>query len=225
VPLEPDSNDEVPRSIGRVLDLLEIVIAEQECNLTTAASLSDLTPTTALRHLRALDARGYVARDENGTFSPGPTLYRISAGLRSDGPVDRLIATAQPHLDVLAQTTGESTYLALSDGRSASYIAAAEGTHAIRHVGWIGQHVSLDRTAVGAAFAEPGALQVRTGAVEADITANSIALPSVDALDVAISVLGPEHRMRAEAKSVSAQLKRAHMALITDLGIDQAVAS
>ena len=44
--------DVVPRTVGRVLDLLEIVLAEKSCNLTAAAASSGLTPTTALRHLR-----------------------------------------------------------------------------------------------------------------------------------------------------------------------------
>ena len=48
----------LPRSIARVLDLFEIVLATSRCNLTTAANASELTPTTALRYLRALEARG-----------------------------------------------------------------------------------------------------------------------------------------------------------------------
>lgn len=217
---------EVPRSIGRVLDLLEIVLAEVECNLTTAATLSELTPTTALRHLRALEARGYVSRDVDGRFRAGPTLFRIAAGLRNDGPIERLIAAAQPYLDELAESTGESTYLAVGDGRTATYVAAAEGTHAIRHVGWVGQHVALDGTAVGAALRSPGQVCVRDGAVEADITALSLGLPAVDAMHVAISVLGPAHRMNtAKQRGATAALKNAVASLIRDLRLEEEVAS
>jgi DNA-binding IclR family transcriptional regulator len=217
---------EVPRSIGRVLDLMEIVLAEVECNLTTAAILSDLTPTTALRHLRALEARGYVSRNVDGQFSAGPTLFRIAAGLRTDGPIDRLIAAAQPYLDQLAESTGESTYLAVGDGRTATYVAAAEGTHAIRHVGWVGQHVALDGTAVGAALGTPGKVCVRDGAVEADITALSLALPTVDALHAAVSVLGPAHRMKTGKQSrATAALQAAVASLVRDLRLEEEVAS
>ena len=62
-------------------------------------------------------------------------------------------ATAQPHLDRLAERTGESTYLAVSDGRTATYVATAESSRAIRHVGWVGQNVDLSGTALGAALA------------------------------------------------------------------------
>ena len=190
----------VPRSIARVLDLFEIVLAERNCNLTAAANASELTPTTALRYLRALEARGYVDRNESGDFSAGPTILRIAASLRGGTILDRLAAVAQPHLEALAERTGESTYLAVSDGHTATYIATAESPRAIRHVGWIGQDVTLDGTALGAALAEPGAAATRTGAVEADITAMSRALPANGKLGIAVSIVGPEHRFTAEQR-------------------------
>lgn len=184
----------VPRSIGRVLDLFEIVLSERTCNLTAAANASELTPTTALRYLRALEARGYVDRDESGDFSAGPTILRIAASLRGATVLDRLAVVAQPRLDQLAQLTGESAYLAVSDGRTGTYIATAESPRAIRHVGWVGQDVDLHRSALGAALDEPGLTVTRTGAIEADITAMSRALPSNGKLGLAVSIVGPEHR-------------------------------
>lgn len=203
------SNDEagVPRSIARVLDLFEIVVAERNCNLTTAAAASELTPTTALRYLRALEARGYVGRDESGNFSAGPTILRLAASLRSGTLLDRLAATAQPHLAALATQTGESTYLAVSDGRTGTYVATAESTRAIRHVGWIGQNVDLQDSALGAALSAPGTVATRTGAIEADITAMSRALPNTNKVGIAISIVGPQHRFTAE------QIASHHIAL------------
>ncbi len=84
----------VPRSVGRVLDLLEIVLADPGCNLTMAAAASGLTPTTALRHLRALEARGYLDRDADGLYFQGPTILRIAASLRDGGDLDRLVSRA-----------------------------------------------------------------------------------------------------------------------------------
>jgi DNA-binding IclR family transcriptional regulator len=188
----------VPRSIARVLDLFEIVLAERTCNLTAAANASELTPTTALRYLRALEARGYVDRDESGDFSAGPTILRLAASLQGGTVLDRLAAIAQPHLDELARLTGESTYLAVSDGRIGTYIATAESPRAIRHVGWIGQDVDLDGSALGAALADPDTVATRTGAVEADITAMSRALPANGKLGIAVSIVGPEHRFTTE---------------------------
>ena len=213
-------NDAVPRSVGRVLDLLEIVLAEQSCTLTAAASASALTPTTALRHLRALEARGYLDRDTDGVFTPGPTMLRIAAALRDDGPLERLVAAAQPLLDSLARDTGESAYLAVSDGRLATYVATAESDRAIRHVGWVGQNVPLDTTAVGEALTAPGITAIRTGAVEPDITAVSLALPPNDNLGLALSIVGPAHRLDAVARQrCESALHLAVMQLGRDLGI------
>ena len=119
--ISTDDEPGVPRSIARVLDLFEIVLAERNCNLTAAAAASGLTPTTALRYLRALEARGYVDRDQSGDFSAGPTILRIAASLRSGTVLDRLAVTAQPHLDALARRTGESTYLAVPKRSSKLY--------------------------------------------------------------------------------------------------------
>ncbi len=217
---------EVPRSVGRVLDLLEIVLGAGSCNLTAAATASGLTPTTALRHLRALEARGYVERDAAGTFSVGPTMLRLGATLAETGPVERLVATAQPHLDALAEETGESTYLALSDGRIATYVATAESGRAIRHVGWIGQNVALDGTAVGEALKTPGRCVTRTGAVEPDITAISIAIPTDGKLGVALSIIGPQHRCTEPMRTQHERaLTRTADQLSHQLGAHAAVAS
>lgn len=211
--------DAVPRSVGRVLDLLEVVLADRETNLTGAAIATGLTPTTALRHLRALEARGYVDRDDDGQFRVGPTMLRLAATLRHAGPLDGLIATAQPELDALAVTTGESCYLAVSDGQVATYVAAAESSRAIRHVGWVGQNVPLEGTAVGAALETPGACVTRIGAVEPDITAISLALRPIGELGVAMSVIGPSHRFDApRTASHSAALTHAVAGVLRFVG-------
>ena len=191
----------VPRSINRVLDLFEIVLAARNCNLTAAAAAAQLTPTTALRYLRALEVRGYVDRDDSGDFSAGPTILRLAASLRGGTMLDRLAAIAQPHLDLLTNQTNESTYLAVSDGRTGTYIASAESPRAIRHVGWVGQDVDLAHSALGLALDSPGTTAIRTGAIEADITAISRALPTNGKLGLAVSIIGPEHRFTKDARA------------------------
>ena len=191
----------VPRSIGRLLDVLEIVLSKHSCNLTSAATTSGLTPTTTLRYLRALEVRGYLERNDAGDYSAGPTLLRLAASLRDRSVLDRLAAAAQPHLDRLAAETGESAYLAISDGRIGTYVAAAESPRAIRHVGWVGQDVPLENSALGSALRSPGLVVDRTGAIEEDITAISRALPVEGTLGIAVSIVGPEHRFGIEERA------------------------
>ena len=212
----------VPRTVGRVLDLLEIVLAEGACNLTAAADRADLNPSTALRHLRALEARGYLTRDDTGLYEAGPTMWRLAARFGGAAPVERLLAASQPLLDELAVECGESAYLAVSDGRVASYIATAESPRAIRHVGWVGQTVPLEGTAVGAALAGPGEAAIRTGAIEADITAVSHAVRADLPFGVAISVIGPVHRLDDQAIArIRSALAGVVARLTTDLGTAQ----
>lgn len=216
-------DDGVPRSVGRVLDLLEVVIAEGSCNLSRAALATELTPTTALRHLRALETRGYLARDETGAFSAGPTLLRIAAGLHDEAPLAQLITAARPHLQALSAETGESCYLAVGDGRMATYVANAESPRAIRHVGWVGQSVPLEGTAIGQAWARPGRPAARTGAIEPDITAVALALPPFGSLSAAVSVIGPAHRMKGAAlKMVKQSITGTVARVAQDLGLSVA---
>ncbi len=183
------------RSTGRTLDLLEFVLTRGETNLTAAAAAAHLTPTTALRHLKSLEARGFVHRDDIGSFSAGPTFLRLAAAALESGPRAHLIALARPHLLELSKQTGESAYLAMREADHAVYLATEESTRAIRHTGWLGRMVPLVGTAVGEALHGEEGVRVRTGAVEPDITAAAIRIDSYAGAVVAITVVGPTHRM------------------------------
>jgi DNA-binding IclR family transcriptional regulator len=168
-----------------------------------------------------------VERDPDNNYSAGPTLRRIAATVHDGSPLDRLIATAQPHLDALAHTTRESCYLAVGDPSGATYVATAESPHPIRHVGWVGQTVPADGTAVGAALAQPGVAVTRSGTVEPDIAAISLGLPPVPslsttgALPVAVSVIGPTHRLTGDTHDNARRaLQRTVAALAADLGLE-----
>ncbi len=212
----------MPRSVGRAFDLLEIVIAAGEANLTTAAAAAGLTPTTALRHLRALESRGYLRRDTDNNYAAGPTVLRLAAATRDDGPLARLVAAAQPVLDELTAATGESSYLAVSDGDQAIYLATCESTRSIRHVGWVGKTVPLAGTAVGEALAGTDGPRTRAGSVEPDIAAVARAVHDGDRVVAALSVIGPSHRMdQAAIDAAAAALQHAVVKLSTSLGFSQ----
>lgn len=213
-------DDVVPRSVGRAFDLLEIVVAEGEANLTSVAAAARLTPTTALRYLRALESRGYLRRDLDGTYSAGPTLLRLAATARDDGPFARLISAAQPVLDELTERTGESSYVAVGDGDRAVYLATCESTRSIRHVGWVGKAVPLAGTAVGEALAGLPGARTQSGAVEADIAAVASGLSDGDRVIAALSIIGPTHRMDRHAIDVAtAALSEGVRRLTDQLGL------
>jgi urocanate hydratase len=217
------ADDAVPRSLGRAFDLLEFIAGSGEASLTEAASHASLTPTTALRHLRALEARGYLHRDVDGSFSAGPTLLRLAAMARDEGPYARLVAAAQPVLDHLTAVTGESSYVAVADGKRAVYLATSESTRSVRHVGWVGKSVPLDGTAVGEALTGAPGARVRSGTVEPDITAVTIGVPDAATIMAALSIIGPAHRMDEAAIEVATgALREAADRLAGRLGLGHA---
>jgi urocanate hydratase len=216
----------VSRSAERAMHLLDAVVSHGRLPLAEAARLLDLPASTALRHLRALEQNGFVTRDGDNLYSAGPTFVRLALVALAEGPTARLIAVARTHLDKLADQTGESAYLAVRDGSEVLYVATAEGTHAIRHVGWVGRSVPLAGTAVGSALltppdpTRPTVPHVNTGAAEPDITAVAAGVTGVAGTRVAaLSVLGPSHRLEgSDRAAVETAVVAAADALSIDLG-------
>lgn len=190
-----------PRATDRGLALLRVVADHPDgIALADAARAVELTPSTTLRQLRSLESAGFASRDTEGRFMPGPELLRIARSLAGAATLPRL---AEASLLALAEATGESAYLAeVADSRTAVYVAAVPGTHAIRHVSWLGQQVPRRATAVGAALmgrVDPDGVVTRSDAVEPGVTAVSAPVRGADGRVVAaISVVGPSFRLTDE---------------------------
>lgn len=192
----------VSRSAERALSLLDTVISSGRITLGDAATATALPASTALRHLRGLVQAGYLRRDDAGTYSVGPTFVRLALTALRSGPYAQLLAAAEPELAQLAATTEESAYLAVRDGATAVYVATAESSRAIRHVGWVGRSVPIVGTAVGAALSAPPlpptslpAVEHNIGAIEEDVAAVSAAIHGPNGPVAALSVLGPADRL------------------------------
>ncbi|MGA0239337.1 MAG: IclR family transcriptional regulator [Acidimicrobiales bacterium] len=219
--ISEDEGPSIPRSISRVFDLLETVVARGSCTLTEAAGDVELTPTTARRYLQALVARGYIERTTGGAYRVGPAVRVLARALDDRDEVAALARRAQPHLERLASTVGESVYLGVVDDDSIVYVATAQTERAIRHVGWIGQRLPHEHTAIGAALAAPGRPVFRSGGLEADISAVSHGLPGEWEGTAAISIVGPTHRFdQASIARFELALTQAVGALIDELRLE-----
>lgn len=227
-PSSRESSLHISRSAERALQLLDAVISNGGLSLGDAAGIVEIPVSTALRHLRGLEARGFLVRDEHGVFSAGPTFVRLALNTLSEGRIPRLIRVARPHLEELVEITEETSYLAIRDGEQATYVASVEGTRAIRHVGWTGRSVPLDGTAVGAALTEAAIsdpdsavpTHVNTGAAEPDVTAVSAPVFGRDGRTVAaLSVIGPAHRLQGDQlENAAGAVAKAAAGLARDLG-------
>jgi IclR family transcriptional regulator, acetate operon repressor len=166
-------------------------------SLTEAAALVGLVPSTALRQLRSLEAADLLVRSNvDQLYRPGPRLIALAKTVF----VGRSFASiAQPFIDQLAVTAGESAYLAVSESsRRACYVAASPGHHALRHTGWLGRSFATASTAVGAALRgriDADGTVSREGALEPGITAISAPIRSGDGIVGAVSVIGPTFRL------------------------------
>lgn len=193
---------DTPRATDRGLSLVRQV-ADNPHGLPLAdlARAVDLSASTALRQLRSLEAAGFAVRRADGAWVPGPELLRIARNLASEATLPRL---AEPVLASLAGLLGESTYLAeAADARTAVYVAMESGTHAVRHVSWLGHTVPRRGTAVGRALmgdVDADGVAVREDAVESGITAVSAPVRDLRGDVVgAVSVVGPSFRLAGAA--------------------------
>ena len=200
------SQSSQPRATDRGLALLKVVADHGSANpdgiaLADAARAVDLSASTALRQLRSLEAAGFASRSADGRYVPGPELLRIARALSTTATLPRLADAA---LLQLATVTGESAYLAeAADAHHAVYVASRPGSHAVRHVSWLGQRVTRRNSAVGEALAgrvDSRGVAVRLDAVEAGITAVSAPVRGADGkVLAAVSVVGPSFRLHGHA--------------------------
>jgi IclR family transcriptional regulator, acetate operon repressor len=188
------------RAVERALGLLTEVCAEGAISLTECARRVDLPTSTALRLLRTLETADFVARDQRGFFRAGARLTQLGAAAMGR---QTLVAIAEPSLQRIAATTGETAYLGVLGPRgTALCVGMAEGTHAIRHVGWVGRTVTLEGSAIGSALlgavGADGYVAQRCTA-EPDVTAIAAPVWRPGGIAGAVGLVGPTHRIDEEA--------------------------
>ena len=184
------------RTVERALTLLAAV-AEGGGTLSELARTAELSPTTASRLLGTLVQRELVRRDEHGRYQAGTRLRQLAAATLREDPLYEL---AGPHLEALAEETGETANLAIAaDEDRIVYLRQVVSHRLVQTAGWAGRTVPRRGTAVGEALlgAVGGSGYVaRMGAVEPDVT--SIAAPVYRAdgeIAGALSVLAPSYRV------------------------------
>ena len=205
------------RTVDRALLLLSHICESGELSLSKAARAAELSPSTALRLLRTLEARGFLRRNEAGVYLPGFQLLQMGAQALSN---DSLVALSAPALRHLVEATGESAYLVVphlqgTEREHYIYIAMEEGTHSIRHSSWVGRSFPFRDSAAGAALSghvAAGEYSVVCQAVEPDVTAIAAPVrgPGDDSgeakIVAALSVLAPSYRISPERSQTIGRL-------------------
>jgi len=189
------------RAVDRALDL---TVAVAECaggaSLSELARRTALSASTALRLLTTLSARGFVERHEDGRYFAGAALRGLAATVSRTEPLYEL---AGPHLEALAQTTRETSNLAIAiDARRALYLRQVASPRLVQTVSWAGRTIPLSGTAIGAALSGRVGCDEYTSTrrtVEPDVTAVAAPVFGADGRIVcAISVIAPTYRTSDE---------------------------
>jgi IclR family pca regulon transcriptional regulator len=117
--LEPDGSTYV-QSLARGLAVIRAFGAERpRLSLSDVARATDLTRASARRFLLTLESEGYV-RLRDGLFELTPRVLELGFSYLS---AQSLPEVAQPHLEALSHTVGESSSASILDGWDIVYIA------------------------------------------------------------------------------------------------------
>jgi IclR family transcriptional regulator, acetate operon repressor len=136
------------QSVGRVLDLLEIVgETGGEIGLSELSTRSGLPLPSIHRLVRTLVDRGYMRQLPNRRYALGARLIPLGqvAGTM-------LGAWARPVLAELVDLLGETANLAVLDGDAAMYVGQVPSRHSMRMFTEVGRRVFAHCTGVGKAL-------------------------------------------------------------------------
>lgn len=113
-------------ALDKGLDILEL-LASQPTGMSRAEIVKalDRGPSEIYRMLERLVARGYVGRSfEGDRYALTIKLFQLGATFP---PLRRLVAQAQPFMDLFAQETGQSIHLVTPDLGQSYVVAQATG--------------------------------------------------------------------------------------------------
>ena len=135
------------QSLDRGLLLLEhIVGADGPATLSELAGLLDIEKSSAHRLMATLAGRGYVVKDSQKHYLPGPRIMELASRFNSRMRIDDLAA---PFLAELAQQTGENAHLAVLGKGQAVMTSTVSSSHALAVTTRVGQAEPLHCTALG----------------------------------------------------------------------------
>lgn len=119
------------KSVKRSLDLLQILGSEnKKFSIAELSSISGLPPSTIHRLLLTLKEHKFVNQDElSSLYYLGPSL--VTLGIKASSYID-IRKSAIPIMRNLANTTGEDSYLTISDDNKGIFLERVAGPHPLK---------------------------------------------------------------------------------------------
>jgi IclR family transcriptional regulator, acetate operon repressor len=140
-------NSNGTQAVDRAARLLaEVVQSSEPVTFTELTTVTGLAKSTTSRLLLALERNGLVRRDARGHFLPG----EMFVGFAWRGGADTsLVAVAQPFLEKLGKSTGETVNLGIVSNGAVENVAQVDSTYLIGGTNWVGLRVPLHASALG----------------------------------------------------------------------------
>jgi len=136
------------QTLLRGLDIIEAV-SRAPVSLLSLANELGLTKSTAHRLASSLVDRGYLSIVSRGGYRLGPKL--LDLGSRAQKQFD-LIQVARPHLEALAQSSGDTVHLGILSADEALYLDKIPGNRRIEISSRVGDRQPLTTTGLGKAL-------------------------------------------------------------------------
>ncbi|WP_051750735.1 IclR family transcriptional regulator [Phycicoccus jejuensis] len=152
------------QSIDRAADLVARVVHAD--GGLTAAALADstgLARSTTSRLLAALERADLLARDDTGSWAPGP-LFDLYATRRTGDEV--LAEVAGPTMRELGEITGETVNLGVPRRGTVVQVAQVDSSYYLGSRDWVGTDVPAHASALGKILYAHGALPVPSGPLD-----------------------------------------------------------
>lgn len=127
-------------------------------SLAEVAGHADLPLSTAHRLIGELVDWGLVTKSGHGRYQLGLRVWEMGQQVGQ-----RLRETARPFVHELRRLTGETSQLAIRDGREVLYIERSYAPHLVPRASRVGGRLPLNTTAVGKAILAFEAEDVREG--------------------------------------------------------------
>jgi DNA-binding IclR family transcriptional regulator len=118
------------QSLERAFSILEAIAgSNQPMSLAELSRATGLHTSTTFHLIKTLIVLGYVIQDEAKRYRIGPRLFMQAAGAFNEV---ELVNLAMPHLQRLAEETGETTHLAVKADSGIAVIAKVDARSSIR---------------------------------------------------------------------------------------------
>lgn len=136
------------KSIGRVFDIIETLVEEGGCSLTTLSDRLDIPPSSLHDYLSTLTTLGYVTRT-NEEYRVSTEFLYMGVSARDRLPI---YEHAHPEVDKLASETGEHVSIMVEECGYGSLLYIQKGDSGLDLGVSVGYRMHLQTTAPGKAI-------------------------------------------------------------------------